>query len=80
MTGMSSLFTSYRVYSNQDKAHIVDGSFSSVAGQGDILVTSDLSLTSVLYVPNLSLNLLSINHLTKHLNHYVTFFPPYCVF
>lgn len=63
-----------------DKVRIADDSFSSVAGQGDIPTTSDLSLTSVLYVPNFALNLLSISHLTKNLNCYLTFFPSYYVF
>ena len=35
---------------------------------------------SIIHVPNFTLNLLSISHLTKHLNCCVIFFPSYCVF
>lgn len=80
MTGMSSLFTSYHVCSGKDKVRIVDGSLSSIAGHGDILATSHLCFSFVFYVPKFLLNLLSISHLTKTLNCYVTFFPSYCVF
>lgn len=80
MTGMSSLFNSYQVCSGKDNVQIVDGSLSSIAGQGDIPATSDLCLSSVLHVPKFYLNLLSISHLTKTLNYSITFFLSYCVF
>lgn len=57
-----------------------DGTLSLVVGQVDIPITSDISLSSVLHVPNFVLNLLSISHLTKSLNCCVTFFPSYYVF
>lgn len=79
MTGMSSLFTLYRVCSGKGKVSITDDAFSSVVVQGDIPATLDLSLTFVLHVPNFALNLLSFNHLTINLNYYVTFFPSYYV-
>lgn len=79
MTGMTSLFTSYNISSGRDKVCIGD-SLSSVAGQGDIPATSNIHLSSVLLVLNFTLNLLSISHITKSLNCYVTFFPSHCVF
>lgn len=73
MTGMSSLFTSYSVCFGKDKVRIANSSLSSIAGQGDILVTHDLYLSFVLHVPRFTLNLLSISHITKILNYCVTF-------
>lgn len=64
---MFSLFTSYNVSSRKDKVRIADGSYSSIVEHGDILATSTLLLSFVLYVPNSNLNLLSITHLTKSL-------------
>lgn len=59
---------------------IVDSFYSSIAGHGDIPVSSSLLLSSVLHVSNFTLNLLSISHLTKCLNCIVVFFPSYCLF
>lgn len=54
MTGMSSLFSTYRVSSDRDKVCITDGSLSSVAGTGSIPLTSSLPLSSMFYVLTLS--------------------------
>lgn len=80
MTGMSSLFTSYHICFGKDKVRITDGFLSSIDDQGDIPTTSNLSLSFVLHVPNFTLNLLFISHITKNLNCRVTIFPSYCVF
>lgn len=88
MTGMSTLFhtyqitfdSTYQITFDRDKMCIVDGSYSSVASHGDTHATSELSLSSVLHVPNFTLNLLSISYLTQHLHCFVTFFPSYGVF
>lgn len=58
----------------------MDASCSSVVGHGNSLATSDLLLSFVLYAPNFTLNLLSINQLTKNLNCSVIFFPSYFLF
>lgn len=47
MTCMSSFFTSYSVYLDEDKVQIANDSLSSIAGQGDIPITFDLRLSSV---------------------------------
>lgn len=74
MTGMSSLFSTYRVCSSRDKVRIVDGSLSSVVGTGDISHTSSMSLSSIFHVPNFKYNLVSLSHLTKSMNCSITFF------
>lgn len=79
MTRMSSLFKSYRISFGKDKVRIANGTYSSIAGHGDI-VANPLLLSSVLHVPNFTLNLLSISYLNKSLNCCVTFFPSHCVF
>lgn len=68
MTNMSSLFTSYHIYYGKDKFRIADGSLSSIAGHGD------MCLFFILHVPTITLNLLSISHITKNLNCCITFF------
>lgn len=80
MTGMSSSFSSYMVSSGKNMVRIADGSFSSIVGQGDIPITPELWLSSVLHVLKFTLNLLSVSHITKALNCCVTFFPSHCVF
>lgn len=80
MTGMSFLFTSYSVCSGKYKVWIADCSLFSIVGQGNIPITPNISLSSVLHVPKFSLNLLSISHITKGLNCCVTFFLSNCVF
>ncbi|RVW56043.1 Retrovirus-related Pol polyprotein from transposon TNT 1-94 [Vitis vinifera] len=47
------------------KVRIADGSLSKVAGTGLVVLSRDLTLNSVLLVPNLDCNLLSISKLTK---------------
>ncbi|XP_059638974.1 uncharacterized protein LOC132281274 [Cornus florida] len=59
MTGMSSLFQSYSIYSGQRKVRLADGSPSSIAGKGHISVTPSLTLSNTLHVPKLTTNLIS---------------------
>ena len=80
MTGSSNLFSTYIPCSGQQRFKIADGSFSIVAGKGSIVVTKDLILESVLHVPNLSCNLISVGKLTKDLKCVVNFFPNGCIF
>lgn len=55
ITGMSSFFTSYSINFGNDKVRIADGSLSSMARHGDIPVTRDLCLSSVLHIPKFTL-------------------------
>jgi len=58
---------------------MVDGTTSLAQGIG-ISYIAGLILKSVLYVPNLSCNLLSISKITKERNCLVIFFHSHCVF
>lgn len=80
MTGLSSLFSSYCVYSGRDKIRIANGFFSSVASTGCIPLSSSQPLSYVFHVPNCKLNPVFVSHITKVLNCNVSFFSSYCVF
>ena len=58
----------------------VDGSLTTVAGQGDILINRNLTLKDVLHVPKLCTNLVSIQKLTHDANCRVIFYPFFCEF
>ena len=64
---------------NSCEIHVYDGKMSPTVGQGTICV-SNLVLKSMLYVPKLTYNLLSISKLTKDMNCIVTFFLSNCTF
>ncbi|KAH9657194.1 retrovirus-related pol polyprotein from transposon RE1 [Citrus sinensis] len=80
MTSHSKLFSSYIPCSGSQKIKIADGSLSSVAGKGSIPISTNLVLTYVLHVPNLSCNLLFISKITKDLHCIAKFSPSYLEF
>ena len=61
------------------KVLIADGTMALVMGQGNVFV-SGLQFKSVLYIPNLKCNLLSVSKLTKDIDCIVIFFPSRCIF
>ena len=63
----SNLFSSCSLYSGHEKIRIADGTFSSVSGKGVIHTIPSLPLQSVLHVPSLTSNLLSISRITHDL-------------
>ncbi|KAL6321725.1 hypothetical protein AAG906_031238 [Vitis piasezkii] len=64
MTGDATIFDTYSSCPNNLTVRIADGSLSKVAGTGSVVLSRDLTLNSVLLIPNLG-NLLSISKLTK---------------
>ena len=50
----------------------VDGSYKNITDSGTVNLTSSLALSGINYVP---FNLVSVSHLTKTLNCFLTFFP-----
>lgn len=56
------------------------GHTNPVTGEGSIALSDTLHLESVLLVPSLSYNLLSVSQITKSLACAVTFWPTYCLF
>lgn len=80
----SALFT-WGPSSQQGERHgwenkIADGSLLSVMSRGTIVVSSTITLNSMLYVPTLPSNLLSISKITNDLNCVTKFFPHHCEF
>ena len=65
MTNCSNLFTSYFPCYGNKNVCIVDGTLSSIAGKGFIPISKNLTLNSILHVPNLSCNLFLVNKFTK---------------
>ena len=74
MIGNATLFHTSSPSFGNFMVRIVDGSLSKVAGIGSVAITDDLILKSILFVPNLTCNLLSISKLTKDLNCVTNFF------
>ena len=73
-------FDTYDPCSSNYFVCIADGSLSKVVGSSSVTVSKDLTLHSVLLVPNLDCNLLSISKLTKDLKCVTKFFPNHCEF
>ena len=68
MTGDSSVFHNYTPSFENNTVRIADGTSSKVAGIGTVIISKDITLNSVLFVPNLDCNLLSISKITRDLN------------
>ena len=71
MTGDAAILQNYKPSNGHSSVHIADGS---------IKLTKDLYLDSVLHVPNLDCNLLSISKLARVLQCVTKFYPNSCVF
>ena len=80
MTSISSLFNTYSPCSGNKKVCIADGSLSSIARTGSVKISDTITLNSVLHVPNLSCNLLSVSKLSLDSNCSVVFSPTLCKF
>ena len=80
MTSLSKLFSTYSPCSGLDKIRIAGGSFSPIAGKGLIKLSENIDLKSILHVPKLACNLLSVSKLSKESNCRVIFFDSHCEF
>ncbi|KAL5851107.1 hypothetical protein ACOSQ3_006225 [Xanthoceras sorbifolium] len=80
MTSDSSLISDFQPCSNGLTVKIADGSVSQVTGTGSVKISDSLVLKSVLFVPKLDCNLLSITKLTKDCNCMVKFVHNLCEF
>jgi hypothetical protein len=76
----STLLSSYTSPSSIPYITVADGSHARVVGIGNIDLQPSFKLQSVLHVPTLSNNLISIHQLTRDQNCKVTFFASHCVF
>ncbi|KAL3518521.1 hypothetical protein ACH5RR_021110 [Cinchona calisaya] len=80
MTGDTGILFSFSSHTNLPSVTLADGSMTSVVGSGIANLTTSISLSSVLCLPNFSFNLLSVSKITRALNCFVSFFPDHCVF
>ena len=80
MTSDRSLFSSYSPCSSNLTVRIANGSCSKVAGTGIVYIPPNLILKSVLFVPNLDCNLISVHKLNRDLNCETKFVANSCVF
>ena len=80
MTGTSGLLSDLEHSSSLPNVTLADGLATIVSGLGTANLSPNLSLSSVLYIPNFLFNLLSISKLTKHLNCVAIFLSTHCIF
>ncbi|XP_071900983.1 uncharacterized protein [Coffea arabica] len=80
MTGNSSLFSTFQPHTSAPTVTLADGSKSRVLGSSSVNPTPLISLSSVLSLPELSFNLISVSKITRALNCSAQFFPDYCLF
>jgi len=80
MTSSSKLFESYSPLYCNEQIRIADGSFNSISGKGTIKLSPHLTLQSVLHVPKLACNLLSVSKISRDSNCRVIFYDSHCVF
>ena len=80
MTGNYSLFSTFQSHPSASSITLANGSQSCVLGSDTIFPTPSLPLSSVLNLPNFSLNLISLSKLTRALKCYISFFPGFCLF
>jgi len=80
VTGNSNLFSSFQSNTSTSNVTLADGSTSCVLRSGTITLTPLIPLSSVLHLPQLSFNLISVSTLTRALNYCILFFPNHCLF
>ncbi|KAG6521029.1 hypothetical protein ZIOFF_018095 [Zingiber officinale] len=80
MTNSLKLLKLYSPCLENKKVKIADGSFSPIAGKGSVQISENIDLKSVLYVPKLTCNLLSVSKLSKDSNCRVVFCDSHCTF
>ena len=73
MTNLSKLFQTYVPCPGNQKIRIADGSFSPIAGKGSVPISKNITLKSVLHVPKLACNLLSVSKLCQDSNYCLIF-------
>ena len=79
MTCNSSLFTTFYSHPSTSTVTLANGSTSCVLGSGTIHLTPLITLTSIMSLPQLSFNLISVSKLTRTLNCSIPFFPDLCL-
>ena len=66
--------------SSQKIISTTNGNTTSIIGEGSLTLTDTLNLDSILVIPSLNYNLLSVSQITAVLFYIVIFWPEFCVF
>ena len=66
--------------SSQSVISTANGSTSPITGEGSVILSNTITLDTVLVVPSLEYNLLSVSQINSTLTCTVTFLPSFCVF
>ena len=80
MTGNSNMFSSFQSHKALSPVMVADGSTCNIVGSGTVKTTTTITLSSILSLPKLTFNLISVTRITRDLNCYVSFFPDHCLF
>lgn len=80
MSGDVDLFSYVKPYTDDIFVKITDGSITKVQGIGGIRLSDKLLLESMLFVPKLECNLLSVGKISRDMNSSVNFVNGYCNF
>ena len=80
MNGSSYMFHTYYPCLGHEKVKIAYGSLSAIDGKGSIILSSSITLSNVLHVPNLAYNLLYVHKLTTDSQCKLIFVPTDCDF
>ncbi|KAL4632300.1 hypothetical protein ACB092_04G039700, partial [Castanea dentata] len=80
MTGTSGLLSDLEQSSSLPNVTLANGSTTTVFGLGTVNLSPNLSLFSVLYIPDFPFNFLSISKLTKILNCAAILLSTHCIF
>ena len=66
--------------SSQQVISTANGGTSPITGEGSLVLSNAMTLDTVLVVPSLEYNSLSVSQITSKINCTVTFWPSFCVF
>ena len=80
MTNSSKVFSTYIPCMGNQKSKLLMVPLVTMAGQGDVFLTSSLTSRNVLHVPKLSVNLLSTPQITTELTCSINFIQSECSF
>ena len=79
MTSLPNHLSSYTPCPSNKKISTADGSMMTVAGQGEVQISSSITLKNVLHIPKLFISLISIKKLIQDLSCNAIFYDNMCV-
>ncbi|KAG5526146.1 hypothetical protein RHGRI_032431 [Rhododendron griersonianum] len=80
MCSSLSLFSSYKPCPNPSFVQLPDGSDAKITHIGTVVLSPDLQLDNVFYIPSFKFNLLSVSQLTNSHQYSVVFLRDRCIF